>query len=749
MGGGSKKQTVGYKYSLGMHFILCAGPVDKVSKLYVDGREAWSGDSSVTPTASINQPNLFGGESREGGVVGSVDIMHGTTTQPVNDYLQSRLPNQPAGGIPAFRGVVSLVLRKVYVGMNPYLKPWSAIVSRIFTTVNGGPQWYPEKAAIGEDMNPIHIVRELLTASNSDWGGGIDATDIDDLNFRAAADQLYSEDFGLSFLWRQDSTIFDFIQEIMRHIDGVLTRDRLSGKFVIKLIRDDYDFNLLPVVDTTIFQKIVKQKTSDVGQLPNQVVVKYWDRAILETRTVTIQNLALVDTVGYVNSTTINYPGVCTESMASRLASRDVRSVSTPLTTLTIQCNKLAGKYMSGDVIRLDIPHEVGIPDSAWRVVTVSFDQGSDNVQLELIEDLFATTNALSVIDEVPLWVNPVSTPVPAVIEYAYESTFYDLVKLLGQTDAELYSVDSSTFGCAGVASSGDTFSMSVYDADNLENVGSTDSSPGFVLSGGVDRVATSFPLAASYSPEDVALGSLAIIGEERVRVVGVSVGILTVERGVEDTIPQVHATGSKLVVIEETWYTEDTEYLAGQSVNVKLLPSTGVGALDPSLAVSLPVNLVGRHYLPYPPAAVRFIHPGGIVGYWSTLYEADPNNLLQYALSQRNRLQQTAGYLSWYDTGDVLFEPNTTIVHNLTNLDTSTLLVNAEFSLAGTISIDVSTFASGNYRLEVWTKRDGELCYQPFSHDFYLDVYVLILSPTGLAAGYRDATAPQELTGA
>ena len=40
--GGSKAQTVGYRYSLGLHLALCHGPIDAIREILVDRRAAWS-----------------------------------------------------------------------------------------------------------------------------------------------------------------------------------------------------------------------------------------------------------------------------------------------------------------------------------------------------------------------------------------------------------------------------------------------------------------------------------------------------------------------------------------------------------------------------------------------------------------------------------------------------------------------------------------------------------------------------------
>lgn len=143
MGGGGGSTTVGYKYNLGMHMVCCMGPVDLVTAIKVDNKIAWSGSVSSGPI-TISQPNLFGGDSSEGGVSGTVDFLSGSPTQGVNSYLSSKLGDL----VPNFRGVSSFVLRQCYLGNNPYLKPWSFRMQRVFIRQDGIAQWYPEKAGI-------------------------------------------------------------------------------------------------------------------------------------------------------------------------------------------------------------------------------------------------------------------------------------------------------------------------------------------------------------------------------------------------------------------------------------------------------------------------------------------------------------------------------------------------------------------------------------------------------------------------
>src|SRR5690606_37872921 len=96
------------------------------------------------------------------------------------------------------------------------------------------------------DMNPAHILRECGTSRV--YGLGRPAADIDDESFTAAADRLFDERMGISLLWDSEAmTLADFRNEIVRHIDATHYVDSRTGKFKLKLIRNDYDVDDLLV----------------------------------------------------------------------------------------------------------------------------------------------------------------------------------------------------------------------------------------------------------------------------------------------------------------------------------------------------------------------------------------------------------------------------------------------------------------------------------------------------------------------
>lgn len=141
------KVTVGYKYHLGMHLALCHGPIDAIKRIDFDGRTAWQAfgcDEFSGGSITVDAEELFGGDGREGGVSGSIDIEMGGVGQEPNDYLVAQLGDE----VPGYRGIVGAVFRQFYFGNNPYLKSVSFRTSRIHVRQDGIGQWYDEKAAI-------------------------------------------------------------------------------------------------------------------------------------------------------------------------------------------------------------------------------------------------------------------------------------------------------------------------------------------------------------------------------------------------------------------------------------------------------------------------------------------------------------------------------------------------------------------------------------------------------------------------
>src|SRR5690606_29286515 len=128
--------------------------------------------------------------------------------------------------------------------MNPYPKPWSVRRRRNLKGWDG-PVWYPEKAVIELEggaikaANPAHIIYQLRTDRR--FGRGLSSTRLNDASFRAAADTLYSEGFGLCLRWTRRDSIENFENLVLDHINAVIDDDPSDGTIVLRLIRNDYD----------------------------------------------------------------------------------------------------------------------------------------------------------------------------------------------------------------------------------------------------------------------------------------------------------------------------------------------------------------------------------------------------------------------------------------------------------------------------------------------------------------------------
>ena len=95
--------VIGYKYKVGIHFALCHGPIDNLTRIRVDKRVAWEGEITAEGTISIDKNGLFGGKKHEGGVKGNIDYCPGASTQS-GQHLPDRATRDAAPGLPRDRG---------------------------------------------------------------------------------------------------------------------------------------------------------------------------------------------------------------------------------------------------------------------------------------------------------------------------------------------------------------------------------------------------------------------------------------------------------------------------------------------------------------------------------------------------------------------------------------------------------------------------------------------------------------------
>lgn len=201
MGKGSS-QTVGYRYQVAYQMGLCYGPLDAFLAFKAGTKVAWTGNQAASGTININQPNLFGGDADQGGIVGDMDICMGEATQQVNPYMLATFsslnlnvtnnvnvlqlialiaagnhdaignlihPSNADAQLGANRGFATVVYKGgVYGSMNPYPQKASYQVCKVVkgwegdVANDGSACWYSAKA-------PIAIARLLDSRSIPQW----------------------------------------------------------------------------------------------------------------------------------------------------------------------------------------------------------------------------------------------------------------------------------------------------------------------------------------------------------------------------------------------------------------------------------------------------------------------------------------------------------------------------------------------------------------------------------------------------
>lgn len=731
--GGSKKQTVGYRYFMGLHFGLCHGPVDAFLEIRGGDRVAWDGSAQVVKARILESlgldivipvgyepatgpittsqrikilaPELWGGEKKEGGIVGELDVMMGEPTQQANDYLASQID----APMPAFRGLLTLVFRKGMVGaMNPYPKPWKFRVRRVKKGWHGGDgtAWYADKAEIdligAKAMNPAHIAYECLT--NPVWGMGYPAGVLDDASFRAAADVFHAEGLGLCFQWVRADSIEGFVQDVMNHAGAVLAQDPRTGLFRLLPIRGGYDVATLPEFRRGLNVLSVESfERAAITETVNEVVVNYTDVSTGKAGAVTVQQLANIQAQGGVVSQPVQYQGIPTVGLAERVGLRDLMARSQPLCKVRLLADRSAYGILPGQVVRWS-DAKLGVADMPMRVLQVNYGTlTAGAITLDLAEDVYGLP-ATSYLGQQPSgWEEPPVEPQPAPAVAALELPYVAIHRAEGASVANALDPAAGFLAMAAARPQGVNYGFTLYTrtgSADYEQTGAGEWTPGGPLLTGIDSGDTLLTLDPPRGLHQVDVGGLGMLGAgpeaELVRVDAVNVpgGTVTVARGVGDTIARSWPLGTRFWALEEGIAASATEFADGEAVDAKAATQASAGELALDFAPTRTVAMDARAARPYVPG--RFAVNG----------DAAPDGLfgeLTVTWAHRDRLLQ-ADQLVPQSAASIGPEPGTTYTLR-TYL--ATVLVDEQTGLTGT-SATVNPGGNGNLRIELEAVRDG-----------------------------------------
>jgi uncharacterized protein YegL len=631
------------------------------AKAFVNGLTA-SGGTDFGPVFTFAN-FWFGTNANTGGRSDTMVLITDGTPNPVGNFpaaiaTGANIINQTG----PFSGVAAIDLYAINVDLDDttYTQqmdntPWdgvpvinstdtSALYNAVFFAVMGN----------SSAMNPAHIIRECLT--DPLWGMGYLDSDIDDVAFQAAADRLYTEAMGISILWDTQTSIEDFVALICRHIDASLYVDRTTGRFVLKLVRADYDENALILLDPNNIQQVADFTQPAFGELVNSVTVSYWNVEIGDTATITVQDIALAQQQGANVNTTVTYEGVVDAITASRVAQRDLKTLSTPRISCTIYANQDAKDLNIGDCFKFSWP-DYDVSNVVMRVTGIAYGDGKTNrVLIKCTQDVFALPDEAFIVPAPPEWEDPSQPPTPVTRSSVFEVPYLELVQVQGQAAVDSILQTNPDAGYAGAAAvrptSGINARIYTNNGSGYVDASSLDFSPGATLAEEIDRMADTFAISDLSDATEIQLGTWFQIDDEIMSVEDISTNTITVKRGCLDTVPAPHSIGAALVFWDLYAEADPQEYVASDVIGVKLLTVTGSGQLPLANAPETNITMRSRAIRPYPPADVK------INGQY---FPTDPLIAIALTWTTRNRVQQTGGVLVGFTDGAVTPEVGTT----------------------------------------------------------------------------------------
>lgn len=482
-------------------------------------------------------------------------------------------------------------------------------------------------------MNPAHILIECAT--NRDWGRGLSFNDIDLESFKQAADALYRESFGLCFRYNRQDQLDTFVQQVLDHIGAAQYADLSTGKLTLKLIRDDYDAETLPLFtyDNGILA-VQDDDSASIDSAPNEIVITYHNPVINEDVEVRAQNLASIQAVGLISSST-DYKAIPTHELAARVAQRDLETSVAGITRLTIKFDRRGGVLEPASCFRVSLPDR-DIKNMVLRVGKIE-EQDDGSFLITGIQDVFGMpSTSYSSNQQGSEWVSPDKSLHVITDSQIIEMPYALLAATLSASDLAYVDQYSGYIGVMATAPTKLSINYALFTrakgADFI-NRGIGDWTPSAVLNENIEPLMTSFEIDSDYTP---AIGDGIIIDDEVMRIdeIDVENSRIKVGRGCIDTMPVAHSKLAKVRFFTDAIDTDNIEYLGSEVVDIKLLTQTSSGILNETIAPTESITIVNRQIRPYLAGNIKVNN----VLYPDSVLKADTYTL---SFSHRDRVLQ------------------------------------------------------------------------------------------------------------
>ena len=587
------------------------------------------------------------------------------------------------------------------------------------------------------DINPIHKIREILT---DDTAMGKPESDVNDANFIKAADRIWDEGLGISWAIDEKSCI-EAIEELCYHIEAGIRVNRQTGLYEMVLFRDDWfsEDEIHDIAENRIKDLSLEVMNSD--DIVNQLNITYYDRERIKNSTFSVYENGSILTMGHANAESVEFPYFMNMRNAEIVANWKLKQFSTPAWSGIFTTGwREARKWNRYDLIRLPWSKK-------WngtilvRIMKINLGNGTDNtvtIDFEEVIPYSREMNTSIVVDES---MNEGVQPPQPSINAVFEAPYYLTVLRTGQTNADLELSNNPDIGyVAAIAAKPQSNSLNALlytdgGVGDFEQVSRLDYCDILQLDQPIVETTSSFSVTGSLT-QTANSNNLILLNGELMGFVSfdTETKVLTVKRGVLDTVPKKHSSGFLFVFDLPDVSFDSTQYADGEVIEAQVLTTTPSGIQELS-AVGQGIEIKSRAIRPYPPANVKI---NGAYYPESHLITRD----LTIDWADRNRLQQTGGTpLGFYDAGIVR---ESGVTYSIELIREEEIIHSTQLVDANTYVIPASLFVKNKaHKLKISSVRNGYESYQSFEHSFFAEAVSLLLTATTDGSKVSGNTVP------
>jgi hypothetical protein len=569
-------------------------------------------------------------------------------------------------------------------------------------------------------INPIHKIREILT---DDTAMNKPESDVNDANFKKAADVLHQEKLGISWSVTEKSCL-EAINELCGHIEAGVRMNRQTGLYEMVLFRDDwFAENEVQTLPVNKIKSMQLDGATSADELINKLNVSYYNQSAIKNSSFSIaENAAIRNLNGHENSDDVKFPYFMHQRNAAIVSQWKLKQVSTPVWQGTFTTGFYqARKWNRYDLLKLEWPRR-------WsgtilvRIMKINLGTGTD-VSIDFVEVVpYSSDLSSSIVIDTPVDTTP-KPPQPALFK-AFELSYLEAVQLNGQKavdEALAYNPDAGYAAVIAKRPQSNSLNALMYTdiGNDFERAGAIVYSETAELDQSLSKMDHAFIVKKAGDIDMVSTGTQITVNNEIMvyQSYDEETGLLTVKRGALDTIPQNHLAGSVLYFADDFITVDPTEYVTGEIINVKALTTTPSGILGLDDTEAQQVEIQARAIRPYPPANVKINGE-----YWPE----EVQGYLELNWAHRNRLQQSGGAgIGYFDAG-VTIENGVTYklavyVIDASNIQTEFFNQNVGDVNSYTVDLSTAPATAVKFRIVLNAVRDIYESYQTFDYTLNL----------------------------